>query len=84
MWKSSGMATLISSDSESERGRRTWELQVIIESIHQPDWREENLSLGDHSFLSRIEEVHQKGVAPKAEFYLLFLSQKVVYVPITH
>lgn len=78
------MATLMSSESESGWGRRTRELEIVIESIDQPNGSEENLSLRNRPLLSGIKEVHKKGITLEAEFYLFFFGQKVIYVPVAH
>lgn len=63
---------------------RTLELEVIEESVDEPDRSSDRLSFENEAFLCRIQEIDEVCVLGQRELDLLVLRQKLVNVPKTH
>lgn len=64
--------------------RFTAHLEIVEESVDQPEVGGGRLARMDHSFLGRIEEVQEVGFLGHTELDFLFFRQKLVDIPITH
>jgi hypothetical protein len=64
--------------------RATGCLEIVEESIEQPDVCASGLSGMNYSLLGGVQEVEQVCVLANGELDFLFFGQKFVDVPITH